>query len=70
MPEEVETGRSGAPEEVVQRLEVLERQVHLSEVLLRTMVRDTFGQLASQIVEQFEARISAPIPRPSTLEEA
>jgi len=70
VPEETAARGLRTHEEVVQRLEALEQQVHLSEVLLCTMVRDTFSQLASQTMEQFEAQISAPIPRPSTLEEA
>jgi len=62
--------RSGGQEEVIGRLQVLEQKVNVSEVLLRTLLREWFGQQASQTVEEFATHLSLPAPAASNLEEA
>jgi len=65
-----EMGKSEGQEEVIRRLKVLEQKVNVSEVLLRTLLRDRLGQRASQTVEEFATSLSIPAPNTSTLEEA
>jgi len=67
---EARAERSGEQEEVIGRLQILEQKVNVSEVLLRTLLRDRFGQRASQTVEEFATALSNPAPVASTLEEA
>ena len=57
-------------EEVIGRLQVLEKKVNVSEVLLRTLLRDRLGQRASQTVEEFATSLAIPAPNVSSLEEA
>ena len=66
----VEAGRLERQEEIVGRLQVLEQKANVSEVLLRLLLRDRFGQQASQTIEEFATRLSLPAPAASTLEEA
>ena len=66
----VEGGISERQEEVVGRLRVLEQKVNVSEVLLRTLLRDRLGQRASQTVEEFATNLSIPAPNVTTLGEA
>ena len=67
---EAEMGKSEGPEEVIGRLQVLEKKVNVSEVLLRTLLRDRLGQQASQTVEEFVTSLAIPAPNVSSLEEA
>ena len=65
-----EVGNSEREEEVIGRLRVLEKKVNVSEVLLRTLLRDRLGQRASQTVEEFATSLAIPAPNVSSLEEA